>query len=60
MLVQQKILKAYKKLIVIKLTIILIGKNYFLGVKLNSSNQATNAYACGVKDNIPFWKCSSA
>ena len=31
-----------------------VGKNYFLGVKLNSSNQATNAYACGVKDNIPF------
>ncbi len=30
------------------------GKSYFLGVKLNSSNQATNAYACGVKDNIPF------
>ena len=30
------------------------GKNYFLGVKLNSSNQATNIYACGVKDNVPF------
>ena len=30
------------------------NKNYFLGVKLNSSNQVTNAYACGVKDNVPF------
>ena len=30
------------------------GKSYFIGVKLNSSNQATNAYACGVKENIPY------
>ena len=30
------------------------GKNYFLGVKLNSDNQITNGYACGVKDNVPF------
>ena len=30
------------------------GKNYFLGVKLNSNNEVTNAYACGVKDNVPF------
>ena len=30
------------------------GKNYFLGVKLNSSNEITNAYACGVKDDVPF------
>ena len=30
------------------------GKNYFLGVKLNSSNQVTNAYVCGVKDDVPF------
>ena len=30
------------------------GKNYFLGVKLNSSNQVTNAYACGVKNDVPF------
>ena len=30
------------------------GKNYFLGVKLNNNNEVTNAYACGVKDNIPF------
>ena len=30
------------------------GKNYFLGVKLNSNNEVTNAYACGVKDGTPF------
>ena len=30
------------------------GKNYFLGVKLNGSNQVTNAYACGVKNDVPF------
>ena len=30
------------------------GKNYFLGVKLNSNNEVTNAYACGVKDGNPF------
>ena len=30
------------------------GKSYFLGVKLNSNNEVTNAYACGVKDGTPF------
>ncbi len=30
------------------------GKNYFLGVKLNNNNEVTNAYACGIKDGIPF------
>ena len=30
------------------------GKNYFLGVKINNNNEVTNAYACGVKDNVPF------
>ena len=30
------------------------GENYFLGVKLNSNNQVTNAYVCGIKDNVPF------
>ena len=30
------------------------GKNYFLGLKLNDSNQITDAYACGIKDRIPF------
>ncbi len=30
------------------------GKNYFLGVKLNNNNEVTNAYACGVKDDVPF------
>lgn len=30
------------------------GKNYFLGLKLNNNNEVTNAYACGVKDNVPF------
>ncbi len=30
------------------------GKDYFLGIKLNNNNQVTNAYACGIKDNIPF------
>ena len=30
------------------------NKNYFIGVKLNNNNEVTNAYACGVKDNVPF------
>ncbi len=30
------------------------NKNYFLGVKLNNNNEVTNAYACAVKDNVPF------
>ena len=30
------------------------GKNYFLGVKLNSNNEVTNAYVCGVKEGVPF------
>ena len=30
------------------------GKDYFLGVKLNSSNQITNDYACGIKNDVPF------
>ena len=30
------------------------GKNYFLGVKLNNNNEVTNAYACGVKEGVPF------
>ena len=30
------------------------GKNYFLGLKLNGSNQITNAYACGVYNSHPF------
>ena len=30
------------------------GNNYFMGVKLNSSNQVTNAYVCGIKGDIPF------
>ena len=30
------------------------GKNYFLGVVTNNNNEVTNAYACGVKDDIPF------
>ena len=30
------------------------GKNHFLGVKLNSDNQVTNGYACGVKNNVAF------
>ena len=30
------------------------GKDFFLGVKLNSNNKITNAYACGIKDNVPF------
>ena len=30
------------------------GKSYFLGVKLNNNNEVTNAYACGVKDGVPF------
>ena len=34
--------------------IVTTGKNYFLGVKLNNNNEVTNAYACGVKDNVPF------
>ena len=31
-----------------------INKNYFLGVKLNSNNEVTNAYVCAVKDAVPF------
>lgn len=30
------------------------SKNYFLGVKLNSNNEVTNAYSCGIKDDVPF------
>ena len=30
------------------------GKSYFLGVVLNSSNQITRAYACGLKGDVPF------
>ena len=30
------------------------GKNYFLGIKLNDNNEVTNAYACGVRGNVPF------
>ncbi len=30
------------------------NRDYFLGVKLNSNNQATNIYACGIKNKIPF------
>ena len=30
------------------------GKDYFLGVETNSSNQVTNAYACGIKNDVPF------
>ena len=30
------------------------NKDYFLGVKLNSNNQIIDAYACGIKNDIPF------
>lgn len=30
------------------------GRDYFLGVKLNADNQATNVYACGIKNSKPF------
>ena len=30
------------------------GKNVFIGVILNSSNQVTNSFACGVRGNVPF------
>ncbi len=30
------------------------GNNYFMGVILNSSNQVTKAYVCGIKGDIPF------
>ena len=30
------------------------GKNYFFGLKLNINNEVTNAYACGVKNDVPF------
>lgn len=30
------------------------GKQYFLGVKLNDNNQATNVYACGIKNSNLF------
>ena len=30
------------------------NKNFFLGVKLNSNNEITNSYVCGIKDNVPF------
>lgn len=30
------------------------GKPYFLGLKLNNSNQVTNLSVCGVKSNTPF------
>ena len=30
------------------------GKNYFLGLVTNGSNEVTKAYACGVKNDIPF------
>lgn len=30
------------------------GKNYFLGLVTNGSNEVTNAYACGVKNDVPF------
>lgn len=28
--------------------------DYFIGAKLNSNNQVTNVYVCGLKNNIPF------
>ena len=31
-----------------------LNTSYFLGVKLNSNNQVTNVYACGVRGDIPF------
>ncbi len=30
------------------------GKKYFLGLKLNSNNQVTRAFACGIKDDKAF------
>lgn len=30
------------------------GKNYFMAVKQNSSNEVTNAFACGIKGRVPF------
>ncbi len=30
------------------------GKNYFLGLVTNGSNEVTKAYACGVKNDVPF------
>jgi hypothetical protein len=30
------------------------GKKYFLGVVTNASDEVTNAYACAVKDGVPF------
>ena len=30
------------------------GKNHFLGVILNEQNKATEAFACGIKNNRPF------
>ena len=30
------------------------GKPYFLGLKLNNSNQVTNISVCGIKSSIPF------
>jgi len=30
------------------------GNNYFLGLVTNESNEVTNAYACGIKDDVPF------
>ncbi len=30
------------------------GKNYFLGVRLDTNNQIVDAYACGLRENIPF------
>ena len=30
------------------------GKSYFIGVKLNSNNEVTDAYLCGIRNNIPF------
>ena len=30
------------------------GKEYFMGVKLDSNNQIERAYGCGIKNNVPF------
>ena len=30
------------------------GKKYFFGVKVNASNVVEKAYACGIKDGVPF------
>ena len=32
----------------------LTGKDYFIGVKTNNSNQATNVYVCGVMGDVSF------